>query len=62
MIQIGCKCEGVVRVAGRKGIVRQGVVKEGGQIKFSNLDPDLYSVTCTHPDYKFENAEVMLIA
>jgi len=62
MIAVGCKCGGFAKVIGRMGLVRQGVVQQGGVIKFSNLEPDLYSVTCVHPDYKFENAEVMLIA
>jgi hypothetical protein len=62
MIAIGCKSSGFVRLVGRMGLVRQGVVPESGVFKISNLEPDLYSVTCVDPNYKFENAEVMLAA
>jgi len=43
------------------GLTRHGLIKESGVIKFSHLEPDLYSVTCVHSDYKFENAEVKLV-
>ncbi len=61
MIEVGCREDGFVKIVGRMGLTRQGLAKESGFIKFSHLEPDLYSVTCVHLDYKFENAEVMLL-
>ena len=61
MIEVGCREEGFVKIVGRMGLTKQGLVKESGFTKFSHLEPDLYSVTCVHSDYKFENAELMLL-
>lgn len=61
MIEVGCRRDGFAKVVGRMGLTKQGLFIEKDSLKFSNLEPDLYSVTCVHSDYKFENAEVMLL-